>query len=281
MAAERLRRAGPVSLTSSVGSPVYELHAQAVENTRGRTTHALANANQNRGRSGGTPPEGGRQEAQGQAGYAVKTSLRVRTTAYIAIGVYSAIFLVYGISLPDNAARILGFLPTVSVLLFGAYDTHVWHWGPLLRVARQPYLVGTWHGELISYRRDVDGAPIKSSHEVYFVIRQTLTTISITMISAESKSRSAAAQVVQHQAEDFSIQYQYQNEPRLEFRQAGSSTHTGGSSIEIGGLRPATFTGEYWTARETRGTYRASRLGNGLINTFEEGRRLTQEMEER
>ncbi|OZF33771.1 hypothetical protein [Rhodococcus sp. 14-2483-1-2] len=207
----------------------------------------------------------------------MKASTRVRTTAYIVIGAYSVVFLVYGISLPHAAGKVLGFLPTVLALLFGAYDTYAWHWGPLLRLARQPYLVGTWHGELTSYRRDDDGVPIDSTHEVFFVIRQTLTTISITMISAESKSRSAAAQVVQHQAQDFSVQYQYQNEPRLEFRQAGSATHTGGSSIELGGLRPMTLTGEYWTARETRGTYQASRVGKDLVNTFDEGQRMVRE----
>jgi len=113
-----------------------------------------------------------------------------------------------------------------------------------------------------------------STQDAFLVIRQSLTSVSITMLSAESRSRSAAAQIVRMQAGDYELQYQYRNEPRLEFRQRGSETHIGGSTIQVSGARPRTVDGEYWTARETRGTYHVRRVSATIVNTFDEGNAL-------
>jgi hypothetical protein len=204
----------------------------------------------------------------------MNNGMRVRITAYVVVGVYSLVFLIYGITLPAGIARIFSLLPTILVLAFAIFDNWLWHVGLIPKLLRRPFLAGTWHGELTSYRRDDSDAQISSQHEIFFVIRQSFTTISLTLISAESKSRSAAAQVQMIQADDYVVQYQYQNEPRLEFRRKGSSTHTGGASIEVGGHRPKDIQGEYWTARETTGTFSLTRLAADRINSFDDGQRL-------
>ena len=201
--------------------------------------------------------------------------VRVKIAAYIAVAAYAVGFLVYGITLPNTLTRVFSFIPTAVALLFAAFDRLLWHVWLIPNLIKQPVLFGTWHGTLRSYRRNAAGEPIQSDHDIYIIIRQSYSAISLTMVSAESKSRSGAAQIIMKHSDEFVVQYQYQNEPRLEFRDRGSSIHTGGSSIEVGGMRPLELDGEYWTARETRGTYHLTKVSNKRVSTYAEAVRLT------
>jgi len=79
---------------------------------------------------------------------------RVKVTAYVVAGLYSTVLAVYGISVPTSASRILGFLPIILVGAFALVDNIIWKIGPMPTLLRQPVLVGTWKGQIISYRRD-------------------------------------------------------------------------------------------------------------------------------
>ena len=200
--------------------------------------------------------------------------LRVKLAAYIATGAYALAFLIYGITLPSSLARILAFVPTVIVVMFAIFDSWLWRFLIVPSVIRQPVLIGTWRGTLRSYRRDERGQRVESDHDIFIIIRQNYSDISLTMVSRESKSYSGAAQIIRRRNEEFIIQYQYQNEPRLEFRERGSTIHIGGSTIEVGSVRPIELDGEYWTARETRGTYHLSKVSTKRVSSYAEALRL-------
>lgn len=201
-------------------------------------------------------------------------STRVKLAAYLTTSVYSVAFILYGVTLPSNLTRALSFVPTLVLALFALLDNVLWRVGPMPSFLRQPVLRGTWHGTLISYRRDATDRRIKSNHEVFLVIRQSLTTVSVTLLTEQSKSRSAVAQIVRMQADDYVLHYQYQNGPQLRFRQAGSTAHAGGSAIEVGGSRPTHLSGEYWTARETSGSFELEFVSERRATTFKEGHEL-------
>ncbi len=200
-------------------------------------------------------------------------SKRVRITAYVVLGIYSGALFLYGITLPSMLTKVLGFLPLVVVGGFAVFDNWIWKWGPFPRLIKQPVVDGTWHGTLTSYRRNGDGEKVSSEHKVVMVIRQTLTGLSVTLMSLESKSVSEVATVVMKQADDFALHYLYRNDPRMAFR-AASPIHAGGSSIEIGGVRPTSLYGEYWTARDSRGSYTLTRVGGAKASTFDEGQQM-------
>jgi len=184
----------------------------------------------------------------------------------------------YGIRLPNDLTRILGAIPLLIVFGFALFDNYLWRTKLLLPLVRQPLLAGTWHGTLTSYRRDKNDKKIQTEHEVILVIRQTYTNISLTQITEESLSRSSAAQVIMRQKDDYQVQYQYLNEPTMEYRDH-SPIHTGGSTIQVGGSRPTRVTGEYWTARDTRGTYTVERVSDSHATSLAEGLQMAAEKE--
>jgi hypothetical protein len=194
---------------------------------------------------------------------------RARITAYVVLSAYATLLFAFGVHAPSDVGKVASLLPLVVIGGFALYDKTLWHRGPLLRFAHRPYIAGTWVGTLKSYRRDEENQPVESEHPVALVIRQDFTTVSVTMLSAESKSTSSAAHIFEFQSNDFMLQYQYQNNPKMAVRDR-SPVHSGGSSIEIPGQRPTELDGEYWTARDTRGTYQVRRVSGDHAGTFNE-----------
>lgn len=181
---------------------------------------------------------------------------RVQIAAYAVTFVWSLVILVAGFRLDGLIAKGLSGLPLLLVLVFAAFDAYVWRLKLIQKIIQHPDLRGTWQGALVSIRegpagRDTEYEPIP----VFLVIWQTYLTISISLISAESRSRSIIAVLEQNNRDDFTVYYHYGNVPDLRFR-VRSPIHAGGSRLDIAGLRPLTIGGEYWTDRNTRGSYR-------------------------
>lgn len=198
---------------------------------------------------------------------------RAKLSAYIVMTAYAGLLLAFGVHDASTITRIGSALPLAIVVGFAAYDKLLWRVWPFLRFARRPYIAGTWVGKLKSYRRDDQDKPIQSDHAIALVIRQDFTTVSITLLSAESKSTSSAAHIFEVQSNDFMLQYQYQNNPKLSVRER-SPVHSGGSSIEIPGRKPSELEGEYWTARATRGTFSVRRVSGKHAGTFDEATKI-------
>lgn len=106
--------------------------------------------------------------------------------------------------------------------------------------------------------------------EVVLTVRQTYTTVSLTLMTAESKSRSVAEQIVRNDNGDYTVYYQYRNVPKLGVRER-SPEHTGSSALEISGVKPQDAESEYWTNRRTRGTFSVHRVSSKIAGSFGEG----------
>jgi hypothetical protein len=190
------------------------------------------------------------------------------------LGAISLILFVCGITLPSLALRILSALPLAITLLFAAFDRWLWHMPGILRLVRRPWMSGTWVGDLTSYRTDPDsGAPITSKHAVVFRVEQTFTSISAVLMTAESRSRSLAAEFVSHGAGDYTLLYTYDNTPKLEYRDR-SKIHRGSTAVELHGSSPAHLQAEYWTNRDTKGTFSVRFVSRKHLGSFEEGNQL-------
>jgi hypothetical protein len=199
---------------------------------------------------------------------------RTKLTISIVSGAWSLALLVLGVELPAAAPRVLFALPTALLLLFALFNNWLWHVGPVRAIVGRPLLTGTWTGHLVSMRSTVDDG--EATHDpipIFLVIRESYLEVSVTLISAESRSRSIAAVLQTEQERDFVIHYLYSNLPRLTVRDH-SPQHTGGGRLDVSGLKPSSLTGEYWTDRRTRGSLDVQKLSSKLVGSFQEGNTL-------
>ena len=89
------------------------------------------------------------------------------------------------------------------------------------------------------------------SKDAYLVVRQTAATVTVTMFTDESTSRSSLGKVssLDGQAQ---LDYLYLNrpDPRFEYR---SRIHHGSASLAVTGRHASRLRGRYWTDRNSRG----------------------------
>ncbi len=201
---------------------------------------------------------------------------RTKIALYLMQGATALLLLLFGIHLPHPVQKILSALPLVITLLVGAFDRWMWHWPGIRTFVHRPWLSGTWVGELTSYRRDPGtGAPITSKHTVVLQVAQTLTSVSAVLMTAESKSRSLAAEFTRHPNDDYTLYYTYDNTPKLEYRDR-SKIHRGSTAAEVHGPIPETMESEYWTNRDSKGTFILRRVSRKRASTFDEGNKLAE-----
>lgn len=199
---------------------------------------------------------------------------RVKLALFLMQGATSLVLLAYGIHLPNPVPRIFSSLPMVITLAIGGFDRWAWHWPLIRKAVRRPWISGTWVGELTSYRRDPQtDAPLTSTHSVVLRIDQSLTSISATLMTAESKSRSIAAAFTPHSNGDYTLHYTYDNTPKLEYRNR-SKIHRGSVAAEMSGPVPNSIESEYWTNRDTKGTIKLTRVSRSRADSFENGNKL-------
>lgn len=131
---------------------------------------------------------------------------------------------------------------------------------------------GTWETFLESMWVDPSTNQVIEPKTVYVVIRQTSSQTSVTLISNESKSKSALARLV---LEDGSwiLHYIYTNQPLLDL-QHRSPIHHGSGVLEVVGNPARRIAGSYWTDRNSRGKLSLARRSPKLAEDFEEALQL-------
>lgn len=203
----------------------------------------------------------------------VNLTNRAKLSATVTLAVYSGLLVFFNIQAPELLTRIASCIPLAIVGLLLSYDKYWWRMRPLFKLAQRPYIAGTWRGRLVSNRRDENDRPISTEHEVALVIRQDFTTVSVTLLTAESKSVSTIAEIVKVQDNDYQLNYMYSNTPRQTVRHR-SPKHDGASCVVVGGASPTTIEGEYWTERESRGTYKLELVSRSVASTYDEASQL-------
>lgn len=177
-----------------------------------------------------------------------------------------------GISIVFNLADI------IPALLFGwwLYERWGWRWGPLHAVGllSTPVVIGTWRGTLESFWKDPKTGELPAPKTVYLTIAQTVTSVSVRLLTDESSSEQVAGAITRAESGFPAISYNYRNKPQLELRQTRSPIHYGAAVIEIEG-RPATgLNGEYWTDRNSSGKFTFREHAPRVAQTFEQATTL-------
>ena len=181
-----------------------------------------------------------------------RPSNTVRVVATIIGLAYAAALYVSGVHLQSNVKSAVGYLPTAAVLLLALWDLWLWHLPGIQRVARRPWLTGTWSTTL---------QPTADSHippggnrgpiTAYVVVKQSFWSIAVRQYTAESRSESRASVWTGTSGANL-LTYVYENRPLQRF-EARSRPHLGTTALDIVGLRPDVIHGEYFTDRYTKG----------------------------
>ncbi len=157
---------------------------------------------------------------------------------------------------------------TVFVTIFNKY---LWSW----RIFRgwyvnRPDLRGSWKVELKSNWIDPDTNEPIPPIIGYAVIRQSLTALSIRLMTKESRSKSIAYSLEKEEDGLFRLAAIYRNQPKIELQGERSQIHHGSFLLEIHGSPVSTLEGHYWTDRSTKGSMRLTNKKKKLIDTFEQ-----------
>lgn len=142
---------------------------------------------------------------------------------------------------------------TISVVVT-LFNKYAWAWSIFNGwYVKRPDLRGTWKVELRSSWVDPktnEGIP---PIVAYAVIRQTMTSLSLRLMTPESRSKAIAYSIDQEGDGLFRLAAVYRNEPRIELQGVRSEIHHGAFALEIHGRPVESLEGHYWTDRETKG----------------------------
>lgn len=194
---------------------------------------------------------------------------RTRLLALAAIGGFVALLWLGGESVPSSWARFVSFASLFVVGLDGAYER--WLWAKLPSRWRRPDLRGTWRGTLTSHWIDPDTSTAPPPKVCYLVIGQTASTLEVAMLTDESRSESAVADLTVNGA-GWTLRYLYRGQPRISVDHR-STAHHGGATLNVDSVG-ARLEGHYWTDRNSRGELRFGSRAERRVATFAEAEGL-------
>ena len=159
---------------------------------------------------------------------------------------------------PTNFLDLIGIIPIIVTVDFIAYLTFTtWLWrfeflqGWLIPF---PDLNGTWEGQIHSSYKDEDNKK-SGPLPVILTIRQKFGRLSCVMRTKEMTSHSYLEGFIINKEEQVQqLCYSYASRPKAELRDK-STPHDGTALFNIIGKPVEKLIGEYWTLRNTRGTF--------------------------
>ena len=179
----------------------------------------------------------------------------VKAIIYTTVAIWAIILLVSGQQLSSVLLRPLSSVTSAVVLLSIAFELWLWKL-PLFHgwLAKRPVIEGTWRTELRSNLKDATGAAIPPI-EAYVVIRQTLLSLSLRLMTKGSSSHLVGTEIVCSTDGLYCVSGVYRNEPRYQDR-SHSPIHFGAVWLQVVDTPIQMLEGHYWTDRKTAGEMR-------------------------
>jgi hypothetical protein len=165
----------------------------------------------------------------------------------------------------------LGVWIAFAVLL--AWDKVIWHFPWIQKLKAVPRDIrGTWKGSLNSQWIDEATGRPPEEKDVFLVVRQDASTVSVVLLTDQSRSCSSLAEVVEDRTAAM-LHYLYLNRPqsRVENR---SRIHPGAASLDLIGRPVTRLSGHYWTDRNSRGELEFSEKQIAYVDGFVEAKKL-------
>lgn len=197
----------------------------------------------------------------------------IKVVAAVVFSVYSIGMWVTSGELDVTWLRWFSATTFVATVLLAAWDLFLWRFSLIQKIPVTPRnLRGTWKGAVVSFWRDPNYGVTPPPIEAYLVVRQTATTVQVTLITEESKSTSTLARISALNG-SVVLDYLYFNRPRVSV-QGRSPMHHGSVVLDISGNPPHRMTGRYWTDRDTKGELRFEGRSGCLADDFTDAKAL-------
>jgi hypothetical protein len=192
--------------------------------------------------------------------------LQISAIILFAAAVWGVSLILEGIKV--RAVWLKPFSIVVGALVIVLSVSNRWLWR--LRFLRpwlfnMPDIHGTWEVVINPTPRELPGQELLE----FMVIRQTLSTISLRLLTRESNSETLSARMVRCDDGSFDLAAVYRNTPRLQFRER-SPIHLGAMLLSVQGDPPSSLAGQYWTDRSSQGEIRLSNKKRLLAHSYEE-----------
>lgn len=200
------------------------------------------------------------------------TQKRARAVIGVAAVVWAVLLIVQGSNVKVSFLKPFSGVVGITILVLGIYDRWLWKFGPLRRLQKQPLLHGTWKGILQTTWQDPATGVAPGPIEVYMVVRQSCSTVSFSMLTAESGSRTVSAALEDAESGAWVLSGTYLNTPKLVL-QHRSRVHRGSAVMEVHEGTSMFIEGSYWTDRDSKGSLRFDRHVVALPTHFEQARK--------
>lgn len=202
------------------------------------------------------------------------SKLLIQTLVLIVAGVYLASYLIRGLPTSELFAPI-GAAGSVTSVFVLAFDHYFWRLPAIgRRLSKRPNLRGTWRGRLASSWVDpTTSKRIDPDPEVYLVVRQTFWSVTVNLITKESKSCSTTATIEDDGCGQYQLVAQYRNTPRASVRER-SEVHYGSFKLDIAGEPVDRLEGYYWTDRSTMGELDFDRRAQQAVDSYKHAQDL-------
>jgi hypothetical protein len=191
----------------------------------------------------------------------------IKYLLYVAVGVWAVTLLAFGQEIQLGLYKPIATATTLLGIFLMVFDLWLWKWKYIQDwLVKKPVIEGTWQGVLKSNWKPSDGSTL-APIEAYVVIRQTFSTLSIRLLTAESSSALVGSEIVCAPDGMHCASGVYRNEPRIEVRPR-SPIHYGAIWLEIVTSPTKMLRGHYWTDRNTSGQIDLSRQQSEKFQDF-------------
>jgi hypothetical protein len=177
----------------------------------------------------------------------------IKAILYLAVTAWIVILYAGGQTI--SASWLKPLSTVMSVVLLAAMGFDLWLWKlPFLQgwFVKRPVIEGTWRAEIHSNWIDPGTGHELQPIEAYAVIRQTFSSLSLRLLTAESQSELVGTEIVCTTDGLYCLGGVYRNEPRFKVRDR-SAIHYGGLWLQITTEPSKSLRGHYWTDRNTAG----------------------------
>jgi hypothetical protein len=121
------------------------------------------------------------------------TRTQVQVVLVIAVIVWAGLLFVEGVTLKPSYLKPFSLTVAVVILILLAFERWLWRIPPVAKALHRPVLRGTWKGQLKSNWIDPRTGQEIEPIDIFLLVRQTYSTVSLRLMTQESTSRSLVA----------------------------------------------------------------------------------------
>lgn len=204
---------------------------------------------------------------------------RLHISSFVGLTIAAWLIALWAQGMPLLSADFMKpFFIVVGVItaIAAAFGKYCWAWRIFQGwYVKRPDLRGTWKVELQSLWANPETNDSTEVIQAYAVIRQSLTSLSLRLMTQESRSILIAHSIEQQEDNElFKFVGVYRNEPKIQLQGKRSEIHHGSFSLEIHGNPVHEMEGHYWTDRGTKGSMRYGEKMRKLCDTYDQASSL-------